>query len=280
MQLYVRVPGQRPSVAVELPSGSTVAQLRQALEDRTGIPAEEQLLCHGGRLLPAAGAAPLPPLPHAAGLDLLLRLAGGKGGFGALLRGQGRDGKITDNFDACRDLQGRRLRTLEAEKKLRDWAGQAKERELEKVAERHIRDLARQERQERDYEINVEAVRTEQREALDRVHEAVQDALAEGLAQGAGASGSGGGGGASSSDTAEEGAGGAGAGAGAGAAGAKRKAPEAAGGSGSGDDGAAGGPAAAAAAASKRPKRAGMLAMLDGGGSSDEDGSGSGSDDE
>lgn len=27
---------------------------------------------------------------------------------GALLRGQGRDGKITDNFDAMRDLSGRR----------------------------------------------------------------------------------------------------------------------------------------------------------------------------
>ena len=38
-------------------------------------------------------------------LHLVLRLRGGKGGFGALLRGQGRDGKVTSNFDAMRDLQ-------------------------------------------------------------------------------------------------------------------------------------------------------------------------------
>jgi hypothetical protein len=120
-------------------------------QERTGIPAAEQLLTAGGR--PLRSGAPHAALAHGATLDLLLRLAGGKGGFGALLRGQGRDGKITDNFDACRDLQGRRLKTVEAEKKLREWAAQAKERELEKLAAKHIRDLARQQRQERDYEV-------------------------------------------------------------------------------------------------------------------------------
>ena len=42
-------------------------------------------------------------------LHLALRLRGGKGGFGSLLRGAGKQ-KLTDNFDACRDLQGRRIR--------------------------------------------------------------------------------------------------------------------------------------------------------------------------
>jgi hypothetical protein len=35
----------------------------------------------------------------------VLRLRGGKGGFGSLLRGAGKQ-KLTDNFDACRDLHG------------------------------------------------------------------------------------------------------------------------------------------------------------------------------
>ena len=244
---------------------------------RLGIPAHEQLLTVGGRALLAPHP---PPLAAGATVDLCLRLRGGKGGFGALLRGQGRDGKITDNYDACRDLTGRRLRTVEAEKKLKEWAAQAKERELEKVAERHIRDLARQQRRERDYEVNVEAVRGEQRAALERVHEAVQSALAEGLlAEGGGASGSGkqqqqqkggasgsgaGAGGSSSSDTAEERAGG-----GSGASpvgGGKRKAEAAA----EGEAGGSGAPGTAAAAAAappggaKRQKRGGMLDMLEG----------------
>jgi hypothetical protein len=50
-------------------------------------------------------------------------LTGGKGGFGALLRGAGAKAgaKRTNNFDDCRDLNGRRIRNLKNEKKLADW---------------------------------------------------------------------------------------------------------------------------------------------------------------
>ena len=37
-----------------------------------------------------------------------VRVMGGKGGFGRLLRSQKNLGKKTDNFDSCRDLEGRR----------------------------------------------------------------------------------------------------------------------------------------------------------------------------
>ena len=50
-------------------------------------------------------------------LHLVLRLVGGKGGFGALLR-SGARGSKTENFDACRDLNGRRLRHVNADKQL------------------------------------------------------------------------------------------------------------------------------------------------------------------
>ena len=50
-------------------------------------------------------------------LHLVLRLLGGKGGFGALLR-SGARGSQTENFDACRDLSGRRLRHVNADKQL------------------------------------------------------------------------------------------------------------------------------------------------------------------
>jgi uncharacterized protein YfcZ (UPF0381/DUF406 family) len=86
-------------------------------------------------------------------VQLLLRLCGGKGGFGALLRGQGRDGKITDNFDAMRDLSGRRVRHVEAEKKLKQWEQESKERELEQLALKHMKDMARQARKERDFQV-------------------------------------------------------------------------------------------------------------------------------
>ena len=71
-------------------------------------------------------------------LHLVGQLLGGKGGFGSLLRGAGR-AILTDNVDACRDLSGRRLRQANAEKRLAEWAAEAKERELEKVALKHLK---------------------------------------------------------------------------------------------------------------------------------------------
>jgi hypothetical protein len=50
-------------------------------------------------------------------------ILGGKGGFGTLLKGQSRQAgaKLTTDFGACRDLQGRRLRHVNDEIKLRKW---------------------------------------------------------------------------------------------------------------------------------------------------------------
>lgn len=50
-------------------------------------------------------------------------IRGGKGGFGTLLKGQSKQAgaKRTTDFGACRDLQGRRLRHVNDEIKLRKW---------------------------------------------------------------------------------------------------------------------------------------------------------------
>jgi len=120
-----------------------------------GVPVSQQLLTSlGGRSLHSEGSTLADSgLSHGCTVQLLLRLCGGKGGFGALLRGQGRDGKITDNFDAMRDLSGRRVRHVEAEKKLKAWEQETKERELEQLALKHMKDMARQAKKERDYQV-------------------------------------------------------------------------------------------------------------------------------
>jgi hypothetical protein len=52
-------------------------------------------------------------------LNLAIRLCGGKGGFGSMLRAQGgrMNAQKTTNFEACRDLQGRRIKTVNEAKK-------------------------------------------------------------------------------------------------------------------------------------------------------------------
>ena len=51
---------------------------------------------------------------------------------------RGTSGAATTNQDACRDLSGRRIRHVEAEKKLREHARNAPQRELEAAALKHI----------------------------------------------------------------------------------------------------------------------------------------------
>ncbi|XP_031128364.1 replication stress response regulator SDE2 isoform X1 [Ipomoea triloba] len=79
-------------------------------------------------------------------VNLLLRLRGGKGGFGSLLRGAATKAgqKKTNNFDACRDMSGRRLRHVNAEKRLEEWKAEAEERKLEKMAEDYINKKAKE----------------------------------------------------------------------------------------------------------------------------------------
>ena len=74
-------------------------------------------------------------------VHLLLRLTGGKGGFGSLLRGAAYKAgqKKTNNFDACRDMSGRRLRHVNAEKRLEEWKAEEAERKLEKAAEEFLK---------------------------------------------------------------------------------------------------------------------------------------------
>ncbi|KAG4074345.1 hypothetical protein HA402_008754 [Bradysia odoriphaga] len=58
-----------------------------------------------------------------------LRLLGGKGGFGSMLRAIGAQIEKTTNREACRDLSGRRLRDINEEKRLKTWLDSQKNRE-------------------------------------------------------------------------------------------------------------------------------------------------------
>ena len=54
-------------------------------------------------------------------LSMCFGIVGGKGGFGSLLRGQAATKRKTTNFDASRDLRGKRIRNVNNEKKLREF---------------------------------------------------------------------------------------------------------------------------------------------------------------
>ena len=78
-------------------------------------------------------------------MQLLGQLAGGKGRFGSLLCGAVTKAgqKKTNNFIACRDMNGQRLRHVNAEKRLKKWKAEEEERKLEKIAEHFIKKKAK-----------------------------------------------------------------------------------------------------------------------------------------
>lgn len=109
------------------------------LQAREAVPSEYWRIVYAGKQLTEDKSLQDCGIQPEATLHLVGQLLGGKGGFGSLLRGAGR-AILTDNVDACRDLSGRRLRQANAEKRLAEWAAEAKERELEKIALKHLKE--------------------------------------------------------------------------------------------------------------------------------------------
>lgn len=103
------------------------------LQDRTGFPARFQRYVHRCRQLSDDAVLSSCDVEAGSTLRSVYGLMGGKGGFGSLLRGEARESKGTTNYDACRDLSGRRIRHHTAEAKLAEWREDAKGRELEKA---------------------------------------------------------------------------------------------------------------------------------------------------
>lgn len=95
------------------------AYLTNAIVSATGLSADAFYLCQAGALLHPYTPVTQPG-QHTAFVHLFFRraLPGGKGGFGALLKGSSGTKKTT-NFDSCRDLHGRRLRDVRREQSLR-----------------------------------------------------------------------------------------------------------------------------------------------------------------
>jgi len=101
----------------------SVYQLKQKLQNVCGIPVTQQRVCN---LYKEFSDSHL--LSESCTLSLGLRILGGKGGFGALLRGAGAKAgaKMITNFDDCRDLTGKRIRHIKNEKKLVEWSSTEK----------------------------------------------------------------------------------------------------------------------------------------------------------
>jgi hypothetical protein len=111
----------------QAPSG---AQLRESVAVEEGVPAECFFLQRDGQVLRDQDVLSTHSLTHSqipssemVVVRASMRLSGGKGGFGAMLKSMAKQAgsKKTTDFGACRDLSGRRLRHVNDELILKKW---------------------------------------------------------------------------------------------------------------------------------------------------------------
>jgi len=150
----------------------TVAQIKSKLEDICGIPASQQRLSTNCRELSDSLL-----ISEFCSLSLNVRLVGGKGGFGALLRGAGAKAgaKKTTNYDDCRDLTGRRIRHVKNEKKLSEWYSTEKEREQAEAERRRI--LKEEEAAKNEHKFDS----TQYIKSLKEIESSIEQSVEEGI---------------------------------------------------------------------------------------------------
>lgn len=104
-------------------------------------------------------------------LHLILRLIGGKGGFGSMLRAIGAQIEKTTNREACRDLSGRRLRDINEEKRIKTYLEKRLDQEdpEEKFQKKIGKLLAKPKREFQDEEYD--AARTDLTQNIDEALE-------------------------------------------------------------------------------------------------------------
>ncbi|ORY03529.1 hypothetical protein K493DRAFT_297416 [Basidiobolus meristosporus CBS 931.73] len=132
--LYINLPGSSRLVCLEFDSQPSVAFVKSRVHDLADIPLEEQRILTFGGLPLDEDYVIESNNTHPTTLKVQVALAGGKGGFGSMLRAQGgrMSSKKTTNYDSCRDLSGTRLKTIKAAKRIADYAELEEQREREK----------------------------------------------------------------------------------------------------------------------------------------------------
>ncbi|KAK3253590.1 hypothetical protein CYMTET_37165 [Cymbomonas tetramitiformis] len=156
-------------------------EIKRRLHVLDSIPVSVQRIVCGAREVDDATILYADARGEIPSCSALLRLRGGKGGFGSLLRGAAKKKNMNDNQDACRDLSGRRLRHVNAEKKLGEWENDAKERQLEQdaidfIKKKEAEERATQERKENDLKLDIESSQT-----VAKVQNSVQSGLKEAM---------------------------------------------------------------------------------------------------
>ncbi|KAJ3273721.1 hypothetical protein HDV01_004000 [Terramyces sp. JEL0728] len=121
LQIYVKHLNQNHSF---LFADITVSELEEIVQEKFGIDDFQLLQSNNFKATEITDTG----FPHF--LKINVPTLGGKGGFGSVLKAKGAKmaSQKTTNFDSCRDLSGRRLKTLDEARRLADYIEKEPER--------------------------------------------------------------------------------------------------------------------------------------------------------
>ncbi|RFU80961.1 hypothetical protein TARUN_1246 [Trichoderma arundinaceum] len=144
--------GLPPTLVLRTPPSTTVTSLRDLIDEKLPAGATDAkfiLTTHSNRLLPQASGAPISTYLSSdddefLSLRLTIPLCGGKGGFGSQLRAAGgrmssRKKQKQDDGGSSRNLDGRRLRTINEAKALAEYLAIKPEMEKKEKEKRRQR---------------------------------------------------------------------------------------------------------------------------------------------
>ncbi|KAL2893226.1 Replication stress response regulator SDE2 [Bienertia sinuspersici] len=189
IQFFVKLFDNK-TLTLQFPTHQTLTpqSIKHQIQTLTKIPIESQNLTLNGKFLSNSIQIPLKSLSLST-IYLNLSLLGGKGGFGSLLRGAATKAgqKKTNNFDACRDMSGRRLRHVNAEKRMEEWRAEEEDRKMEKMAEQYLKKMEKKGKggkKDEGAEKYVELYRQESRRCVEEVERSVRESVGELLGAG------------------------------------------------------------------------------------------------
>jgi len=161
---------------------TSLDDLKETIYRLEGINPEDQRIIYNGHDIEndqfcIAAAQEIAFLP----LQFSLRggCSGGKGGFGSLLR-SAKSVKKTTNFGSCRDINGRRLRDVENERRLAEWKTQQPRAEGEAVV---VKKKRRSEPKETEANEEKDTKDAKLNEIRKKVREEVNSSVEKGLAR-------------------------------------------------------------------------------------------------
>ncbi|KAL1138681.1 hypothetical protein AAG570_008743 [Ranatra chinensis] len=159
-----------PTRLIRIDSSCSVRHIENVLWDSLSLPANQFYLVKNGRILDRDGTL------ENGRVSVMLRLVGGKGGFGSMLRAIGAQIEKTTNREACRDLSGRRLRDIAEEQRLKKWLSERGRREAE-AEERKQKRLERLAAEPTVKELKDPVYEAERADLTEKVHNSIEQGL-------------------------------------------------------------------------------------------------------